>query len=208
MVVESKGISRISLSLEVVKVNPDGSEGESRESEVNSWLKQWPDIFATMLEGNVLGSGGSTAGVVDTGGTGRTVEQADTQIESEGPRANAAAADNTFGIQVGTGVTAVDRDDNALVTLIAEGAAATQLNYLITTFSSAVAVAGGYRVSISRQVNNNSGGSITVEEIGLAVLHRIAGPATALFLILRDLVTEVIPDTESRIFRYHMDFIA
>lgn len=208
MTTENKAISRIKLTLEVVKVNPDGSEGESRAVEVNSWLKQWPDIFSTMLESNVLGSGGSTAGVLDTAGTPQTVEQADTQVESEGPRANAASGDNTFGIQVGLTATPVDRDDNALALLIAEGTGVDELNYLVVTFSSAVPIAGGYRVTTSRQVNNNSALTVTVREIGLAVLHRIAGPSTALFLILRDLVTEAIPATESRIFRYHMDFIA
>ncbi len=206
MTTKTKGISRIRLSLEVVKVHPDGRH-ESRVAECNSWLKQWAEILSTMFE-TPASAGASTAGVVDTGGTGRTVETAAPGNASEGPRANSAAADNTFGIQLGTGSTAVDRDDNALVTLIADGSAAGQLDHLATTFSARVAIAGGYRFTISRQVNNNSGGSITVEEIGLALLHRISGPSTALFLALRDLVTEAIPDGAARIFRYHLDFIA
>ena len=122
---------------------------------------------------------------------------------------NAAAGDTTIGVQLGLTATPVDRDDNALALLIAEGTGLDQLNYLATTFNNVVApIAGGYRISISRQVNNNSALTVTVREIGLAVLHRIAGPSTANFLILRDLVTEAIPATESRIFRYHMDFIA
>lgn len=207
MTTKSKGISRIKLGLEVVKVRLDGTPlEEPRTFECNSWLKQWADILSTMMGSGA--SGDSTAGVVDTGGTGRTVEQAATGLASEGPRMNAAAGDETLGVQLGTGVTAVDRDDNALVALIAEGAGAGQLNYLIQAFSLRVEIAGGFRFSLERQVNNNSGGTITVQEIGLVTLHRIAGPSTALFLILRDLVTEAIPTTESRIFRYHMDFLA
>lgn len=207
MTTKSKGISRIRLTLEVIKVNPDGSEGKARGVEVNSWLRGWADILSTMFQTNLF-TGGSTAGVVDTGGTPRTVEQANPGVDSEGPRANAAAADTTIGIQVGLTATAVDRDDNALALLIAEGTGLDELNYLATTFSGLVAIAGGFRITLSRQVNNNSALTVTVTEIGLAVLHRIAGPATANFLILRDLVTEAIPATESRIFRYHMDFIA
>lgn len=203
-------MARIRLALEVVKVNPDGSEGESRESEVNSWVKAWPEIFSTMLESNVLASGGSTAGVIDTGDATRTVQQADTQVESVGPRADGAAGDNTLGIQLGLSTTLVDRDDNKLLNIIAEGTGVNQLNYLINVFSGVVPITGGYRVSTSRQVNNNTAvpATVTVEEIGLIVEHRISGPSVANFLIMRDLVNEAIPATESRIFRYHMDFIA
>ena len=207
MTTETKGIGSIKLSLEVVRIRADGSHDEPREADCNSWLKQWAEILSTMFEA-ASATGGSTAGVLDTGGTGRTVETLAANNAVEGPRANSAAPDETFGIQLGTGSTAVDRDDNALVTLIADGSAATQLDYLATTFSARVAISGGYRFTISRQVNNNSGGTITVEEIGLALLHRISGPSTALFLCLRDLVTEAIPTGESRIFRYHLDFIA
>ena len=203
----TQGISGIKLSLEVVRIRADGSHDEPREVECNSWLKQWAEILSTMFE-TAASAGGSTAGVLDTGGSGRTVETAAPGNASEGPRANSAAADETFGIQLGTGSTAVDRDDNALVTLIADGSASGQLDYLATTFSARVAISGGYRFTISRQVGNNSGGTITVQEIGLALLHRISGPGTALFLCLRDLVTEAIPNGESRIFRYHLDFIA
>lgn len=206
MTTKTKGISRIRLSLEVVRIRPDGSH-DSRVSECNSWLKQWAEILSTMFE-TPASAGGSTAGVLDTGGTGRTVETAAPGNTSEGPRANSAAADETFGIQLGTGATAVDRDDNALDTLIADGSGSGQLDYLATTFSASVAITDGFRFTISRQVNNNSGGAIAVEEIGLALLHRISGPATALFLCLRDLVSESIPNGESRIFRYHWDFIA
>lgn len=208
MAVESKAISRIELSLEVVTVNPDGSEGESRTIQVNSWLIQWAEIFSTMLEVDPFVAGGSTPNVVDTGGTGRTIEVAASASASVGPRANGAAGDNTIGVQVGLTNTAVDRDDNSLADLIAEGTGVDELNYLVNVFSGVVAITGGYRVSTSRQVNNNSALTVTVEEIGLAVEMRITGPAVAIFLILRDLVTEPIPATESRIFRYHMDFIA
>ncbi len=207
MTTKSKGISRINLALEVVKVRPDGTPlEESRLVECNSWLKQWPDILSTMFQTGA--AGGSTAGVVDTGGTGRTVETAAPANASEGPRMNAAAGDTTIGVQLGLTATPVDRDDNALALLIAEGTGLDQLNYLIQAFSLRVPIAGGFRLSLERQVNNNSALTVTVREIGLAVLHRIAGPSTANFLILRDLVTEAIPATESRLFRYHMDFIA
>lgn len=205
MVAPNKAISRIRLSLEIVKILPDGSE-ESRISECNSWLKQWVEIISLMM--SVGQTSQTTAGVVDTADASQTIEALERPNVWIGPHLNSLAADNTFGIQVGTGTGAVNRDDNKLFPLIAEGAAATQLNYLATIFSAKIAISGGYRFTISRQVNNNSGGTITVEEIGMAALTRISGPATANFLILRDLVTEAIPDTESRVFRYHLDFIA
>ena len=72
-----------------------------------------------------------------------------------------------------------------------------------------MAVAGGYRVTISRQFNNNSGAAITVNEIGIAVEHALAAGGTARFLILRDLVSPgaLIPNAGSKIFRTHLDFL-
>lgn len=206
MNVKNKPFSGMRLTLEVVKVNPDGSQGASRSVEVNSWLKQWVEILSTMFE-TTVGGGGSTAGVLDTSDVSQTLESAASGIDSEGPRCDAAAADNTFGIQVGLTNTPVDRDDNSLADLIAEGTGVDELNYLIQVFSTVLAITDGYRMTLSRQVNNNSALTVTVEEVGLALLYRIPGPATALFLVLRDLVTEAIPATESRIFRYHMDWV-
>lgn len=207
MPVKNKPFSAMRLTLEVVKVNPDGSEGESRAVEVNSWLKQWVELLSTMFEVNSASGGGSTASVLDTSDVSQTMESAGPGVDSEGPRCDAAAGDETFGIQVGLTNTAVDRDDNSLAGLIAEGTGLNQLNYLIQVFSTVLAITDGYRISLSRQVDNNSALTVTVEEIGLALLHRIPGPATANFLVLRDLVTEAIPASESRIFRYHMDWI-
>ena len=205
---EPKGISRIKLSLEVVKVNPDGSEGESRMAEdINSWVKQWPDIIGMMFETGAS-LGGSTGGVLDTGSVSRTIEEADGAVATVGPRANALINDNSFGIQVGTGDTAVAADDDSLATLIVEGTSSGQLTHQAVTFSLKTAISGGYRFSISRQVDNASGGTITVEEIGLVVEQRISGPGIGDFLVLRDLVTQIILDTESFIFRYHMDWIS
>ena len=204
-----KGISRIKLSLEVVKINPDGSEGESRMAEdINSWVKQWPDIIGMMFETGAS-LGGSTSGVLDTGSGERTIEEADGAAQaSVGPRANALINDNSFGIQVGTGDTAVAVDDDSLATSIVEGTSSGQLTHQAVTFSAKTAISGGYRFSISRQVDNASGGTITVKEIGLVVEQRISGPGIGDFLVLRDLVTQIILDTESFIFRYHMDWIS
>jgi len=104
----------------------------------------------------------STAGIVDTGGTSRTVGT-NTLVLG----VTSAAANNAYGIQLGTGTTAVAITQTAMVTLIAEGAAATQLNYGATSVSASATVGTTRRFTVARTVTNNSGGTITIQEVGL-----------------------------------------
>ena len=174
----------------------------ARQLEGHSWLKQWVQILNCHM-GQL-----DVATVLDTASANQTVRTPGNGAGGVGPKADAAAADDAFGIQVGTGTTALTRDDNILATKINEGAAAGQLNYQAMVFSPVLNIAGGKRISLSRQFNNNSGGTITVNEIGLVVEQGLVA-GTGFFLILRDLVSpgEAILTGNNQIFRYHLDFL-
>lgn len=99
----------------------------------------------------------------------------------------------THGIRVGTSNQAVDIEDYQLIAAIAEGAAAGQLNHLATT-GTYVGVAGAQcSFTAQRQLNNNSGGDITIEEAG--IYNSFYTGSVVYIMSCRDLVNELIPDT-------------
>jgi hypothetical protein len=88
----------------------------------------------------------------------------------------AAAGDNSYGIQVGTGTATVTILDAHLQTLIANGNAATQLSYGSVSVGAVAIVGSTAKFTIARTLTNNSGADITVNETGLMVNVSIGGP--------------------------------
>ena len=182
-------------------LGPDGKPVDRIVKPTNSWVKQFPQIMKSCMQEI------SEAGVLDTSGASLTVDRTPGPILDASP----AAGDNTHGIQLGTSNVAPTSTDNALGALIASGAGAGQLDYQVqlwpgTASTALIAIAGGVRIVGSRQVDNNSGGLITVEEIGLAVRQRTT-TGIFFFLILRDLITSAIPDGTSRVFTYNLEYL-
>ena len=125
----------------------------------------------------------------DTGGALRSLRNSPNCFTADSPIGTV-----TYGIRVGTGVAAVDIEDFALNTPIAEGAGASQLNHLATTCTW-VGVAGNQcSFTVQRQLNNNSGGDITIEEAGIYNSYYMVGLAVIYIMGCRDLVSELIPN--------------
>ncbi len=185
----------IKLSIEIV----DLPSGLSVVQSTHSWVKAMAQIYSAMSGNDDILS------IVDTSSAAFTFDNGNTN--SSGLRANAALNDDLFGLQVGTGTTAVAKADDSLETKIADGTGSGQLVYNIMVVSAATAISGGYRVSLSRQFDNSSGGTITVEECGVVTQCRDTGNAVKYALIVHDLQTQAILNTESKIFKYHFDFL-
>jgi len=98
---------------------------------------------------------------VDTGGTSRGHLPQD-------HIANAGDDDDSFGIWVGSGTTAVAWEDYTLASKIGHGTGAGQLDYDKHTFTE-ISITGGAQIRIVRSFKNLSGADITVAEIGLVV---------------------------------------
>jgi len=137
-------------------------------------------------------SAASTA-MVDTGGTPRTTSLI------ERFRADAGAAITTHGIRVGTGTTAVAIGDFALVTSIAEGIGAGQLSHGATSVGTPSTIGSSRQFTIARTFTNNSGASITVNEVGL-ICNDITG--LWFFLVERSLLTFAIANGSSATVTY------
>ncbi len=80
-----------------------------------------------------------------------------------------SAGNLSLGIVCGTGSTAIAQTDYRVDTLIAHGNSAGQLNYSSCTVNSPVVSGSTTSMTITRQVTNNSGSSITVNNVALYV---------------------------------------
>ena len=81
--------------------------------------------------------------------------------------------DDNYGIQIGTGTTAPAITDYRLTSLIPNGTSAGQMQYgAVTVMSPVINTTNntGY-ITVTRAFTNNSGGSITVSEVGLVALY-------------------------------------
>lgn len=185
----------IKLSIEIM----DLPSGLSVVQSTHSWVKAMAQLYSAMGDNNDI------TVIKDTSGSDFTFDNGNTN--SSGLRANAALNDDLFGLQVGTGTTAVAKTDNTVETKIADGTSSGQLVYNIMVISVATAISGGYRVSLSRQFDNSSGGTITVEECGVVTQCRDTGAAVKYALIVHDLQTQAISNGVSKIFKYNFDFL-
>lgn len=81
---------------------------------------------------------------------------------------NSVAGNSYYGIQVGSDDTGNAFDDHRMWTLITHGESAGKLSYWATNSSSAFTDGNTkFVTTITRYLNNNSGGDVTVNEIGL-----------------------------------------
>jgi hypothetical protein len=99
----------------------------------------------------------------------------------------AGAGIDTFGIVVGTGNNPESLESYALGTKIASGNLAGQLSYSVTDPPAVSTVGTTKTVAWVRYFNNNSGGVITVNEVGVYTKGTYDN-STATFMMCRDLL--------------------
>ena len=130
--------------------------------------------------------------IKDTGGTDRSTPASNVTLA-----VNAGVGVITFGVVVGTGTNAVAITDYALQTLIAHGTGAGQLSYGAVSVTDWVQAGADCYFTVARTVTNNSGGSITVEEVGLYTKY-----GSYYVCSDRTLLTKAIADAASATFTY------
>ena len=129
-------------------------------------------------------SASSPQAMTDTDGSSITVvSQISGSTQIMFLRVDAAVSISAYGIQVGTGTGAESINDTALGVQIATGTSAGQLQYGTVTFAAPSTTATTTTFRITRVFTNGSGGTVTVQEIGLAS-RKATGTA---FLLIRDL---------------------
>lgn len=120
---------------------------------------------------------------------------------------NAAVADATLGIIVGTGNTAPTINDYVIETLIQHDAApptAGRLQYGDVSFGLPASDATTSQFTITRNFANASGGAITVEEVALYVEAGIYG-TTYYFMAIRDVTGGInVPNGQTLTINYRI----
>lgn len=196
------GLPRVTI--EIVEITPEqrkkGEQGNVRVVEdTNSWVTAMPGLLLTYLRNTNI------ATIRDT------LNQLINPNAIRSPKLGALGS-AVFGVQAGTGVTAVDRDDHTLDTLISNGSTAGRLVYdAVGALTKSTAITGGYRVQVERNFQNDSGGDITVNETGLFTGFRnVSADQSQVAMILRDLISpgHLVSDGGAVIIRYLLDWLA
>lgn len=191
------------VTIEIVAFTPEqrqkGEPGTVRRIEnTNSWLRQMAEIMRSYLANDDLNS------AQDTGGNPRTIDSSQSAKLS-------AFGTNVLGVQAGTGSTAVDRDDFLEDVRIIDGNSANRLVYAaLGILTKSTAIAGGYRVILERNFQNDSGGDITVNETAVRVFCDEAGGGNVSLLILRDVISpgHLVVNGGAVIIRYLFDWLS
>ena len=95
------------------------------------------------------------------------------------------------GIVLGTGTTSVTPTDFALATIIADGTSSSQLEYLSSSGSGLTISAPSGSFTLERLFRNSSGGTITVNEVGVysTAMDSTTSPENNGICIIRDIVS-------------------
>lgn len=171
-----------------------------RKRKCSSYVRQIIDMLHTHM-------GQIDTTVVDTGGTSRTMSYS-TTFAGNNFMCNAGATVTTHGIRAGTGTAAVTINDYALQTPIAEGSGAGQLSHGVTAISAQATVGSSREFTVARSFTNNSGASITVNEVALYVRFIDTLNASYYAMIERSLLTFTVANGASATVTYTISVTA
>jgi len=129
---------------------------------------------------------GDIVSIKDTGNVARNFQAIINRDMYQAWSCDAIEDDDTYGIIVGSDNTAEANTDYKIITQIADGAAAGELDYSAHTFVTSAVVGANVDFQIQRPFINNSGGNVTIEEAGI-YLKAVDNIATPRFVcIVRD----------------------
>lgn len=193
----SRRVATFSLEYRIQVHDPEGnlvSDTGPRKS--HSFTLQ----FLQQIE--VLMTNSGLSGVLDITNTARQIGHVSGQA-NKFLFVQAAAGVTDTGIVVGTGTGAESDTDYKLGTLIAHGTGAGEFQWEAHAYTTTGRVGGNVDYEQRRTYTNGSGGSITIEEIGMYVDTFDSGEASQHFCILRDLTGGVaVADTYTASVKY------
>lgn len=210
------GIPTFEVFLELEVRMPDGRVVHRHRQRSHSWTRNAYNLMFCQLAGKDADDATFEAGKLSVKKTSATIAygsgavgwkpfasadsaQAGTGWTHTGYRA--LAGYDTHGIIVGTGTTAESFEDYALATQIADGTGSGELSHVESEAHAISYAALVLTNTLIRYFNNNSGGSIGVNEVGL--IGALGDPgavynsAPILVLVARDVLgaTVTVPDT-------------
>jgi len=183
----------------------DGRVIQSLRQRSHSWVRNaYNHMFSQLAgkNGSDTTFGAGKISIKDTGGTVRygtaPIGHSSTDIDGSSYGYRGAAGDDTWGIQVGSGTNAESFEDYQLQAKIANGVGAGQLSYIqqdphVITYNADTKVLSN---TLVRYFNNNSGGSVNVNEVALVLNQPLSG-VTGKWVQSRDKLaaTVTVPNT-------------
>ena len=171
---ENKNVG--SLLYEVEVYDKDGKLIDKKRGKGDSVLSNWINLFVAIR-------GGYTYDFKNTDGNDVSINTLDFVSSSM----KAPAGDDTFGIIVGTATDPVTMADFNLYGKISHGTGSGQLNYGETSeYNDALDMQ--WDRGLQRSFDNNSGGDITINEIGLVMMIS-DGSVNYFVMIARDVIS-------------------
>lgn len=161
-----------------IKDQKTGEVEWERKFVSQSFVKQFLQLLWIYLSqaSPYIGNFGALLLTDTSGSQTDNVEQSSSMFD-----VTAAANDDTHGIQVGIDNTAETINDYALGAKVSHGVGAGQLQYGAVAFGAPSDDGVTSQFTVTRDFANNSGGTITVEEIGL-----VCYGGSSLFLVIHD----------------------
>ena len=152
-----------------------------RTHRARSFVKQFPQL----LLGEFMGTIG-TVSMRDTGNTLRSTPYSGAMKTCITSGYNTGTSYSTHGLVIGSGSTSIDISQYKLVTQIAHGSSAGQLNYgsMSTGAPNYDPDTGIMSVYFTRLFSNGSGGNVAVNEIGVYMRD---STSTWYFMLIREL---------------------
>ncbi|GAH73198.1 unnamed protein product [marine sediment metagenome] len=195
----------LTAKLIMERLNKEGRVLERREQLSRSIVLQFLRLlYIKHTQANLV--------VTDISNTARTVDSSNLlNMAVAGPAgfsgiihlqsATAAISGENIGIQVGTGTTAPTPTDYVMETRIDHGQAAGEFEYGGTELLALVISDPNGEFTIRRYFTNDSGGSITVNEVGIYAVASIADDSFYAFLAARDKVDPGVAVADGKILR-------
>jgi hypothetical protein len=136
----------------------------------------------------------------DTGNTARTIGGANPINDAVGRiELKAGSGTITYGLVVGTDNTAVTPTDYKLGTQIADGSGGSQLRHSGVGFSIFLASTTKVFVVVTRHFLNLSGGTITVNEVGMYARSKDSVGTARYFCVVRDIPAGAVSITDGQV---------
>ncbi len=189
-----------------LEVRLDGKVIQLHRQRSHSWVRNAYNMMFSELagkNGNDATYGVGKLNIKDTGGVVRSaaspVGQSSADVDGTTYGYRGPAGNDTWGIQVGLGTNAESFEDYQLQTKIANGVGAGQISY-IEQDPHVIAYDAGTKIlsnTMVRYFNNNSGGSINVNEVALVVNQPQGGAVYGKWVQARDKLasTVTVPNT-------------
>jgi hypothetical protein len=197
------------LKIKVTKM-PSGELVERRKRYSQSVVRNWSNINLVYLTGSSTGSTYADGSLANKRDTGVIYDTSQWYIDRRNPETEAGYFTTSGltgqGIILGTDNTPESFDDFNIGTVINQGTGAGQMDYQAMTFTEGWNAGGPYYWSEwERNIDNVSGGAITVNEIVLAYRARLVW-SDVLYCFVRDVIGggQVVAHTERLTVQYQI----